>query len=572
MVPLLVLFIGTFILPGSGRWNPCRAQTHPGRMFSTAQWLEDLDFVIAQLQAHHPHLYYRISPADVDALVAESRAEIRRARSDEAAYFAIRRVIAGVHDGHTQLWDNGAFRMSDLRFPFRLARFTDGVFITVIAQAYQSALGARVTAVNATPIDTVLAIAASTEGVDSPLARGRPSLTGITFARILYGLGLAANVDRVVLDVTLRDGQRTTLTLDAIADTNSIGWVNRVNEGPTVGEYVSAATMLGRRTPLHLRRQGPDLAYYWFEAVPGERALYVQLNQVGDEPGGPETLPQFTDRLWSYVDAHADAVDKLVIDLRYNDGGNAREIIPFVNEIIRHDALNRRGRLFVLVGERTYSAAVIFLTELVVHTNAIVLGDPPACPFNLFSDALSRGRLPNSGFELMVASRQIDNAWSPDTVYYPPDIPAPFSSQDYFAGRDPALEIALRGDTRTLLDIAAEDGADSAVAHYARQRTAYVDLPWWRGWDDRALERQINQRGYALLGTTDLPAAFEVFRLNTLLFPESSNAWDSLGEVLYYQGEYARSLAAYRKSVELDPQNDNGRQWIARIEREQQHR
>ena len=563
LVGIPLLFAGTALLPDTSF-----AQTEAGRAFTAEQWLADLEFVVTQLKAHHPNLYYRISEADFDTTVARSRAAIRRARSDLEAFSAIRRAIASVQDGHTQLSVRGAFDITDLRFPFRVDRFTDGVFITVIVKEHERALGARVVAVNGTPIEDVLAIAARADGADNQFGRMRPGLMGLTFARVLYGLGLADGLGSIALDVILASGEPTTLTLESVADTSSIGWSNRVTVGPTEGEYVHAAALPGNETPLHLRRQGPDAANYWFDHLPAEHALYVQLNQVGSQPGAEETLAQFMGRMWSYVDDHADAVDKLIIDLRYNDGGNARRIIPFVNEIIKRDRINRRGGLFVLVGKRTYSAAVIFLEELVVHTNAIVLGEPPACPFNFFSDAVSRGRLPSSGFELMVASRQIDNAWSPDTVYYAPDVPAPFSSRDYFGGRDPALEIALHGDARTILDIASDDGADAALAHYARQRQAYADLPWWRGWDARTLESQINQRGYALMGDGRTGPAFELFRLNTLLFPESSNVWDSLGEVCYLRGEYARSLEYFRRSVALNPANENGRRWIERINRE----
>ena len=560
---LSLLLFALFLTSVSGPLIACRDQSRTARTFSTGEWLEDLDFVVTHLKAHHPHLYYRISEEHFRALAAQSRGEIRQARSDLEAFLAIKRLVAGIRDGHTQLLNDGAFEVTDLRFPFRVDQFTDGVFITVIAAEHGDALGARVTAINGVPIQDVLGIAEPVARFDNEFGSVRGALTGLTFARMLQGLRLAEGVDTVTLDMVRRDGTRATLALRSVVDTGDLSWVHGVNAGPTPGPYVHPEA-------LHLRHQGQERTWYWFEHLANEKALYFQLNGIADQPGNRETLARFMDRLWAYVDEHQTEVDKLIIDLRYNDGGNARRIIPFVNEILRHDSLNRRGRLFVLVGKRTYSAAVIFLTELVVHTNAIVLGDPPACPFNFFSDAVSRGHLPNSGFELMVASRQIDNAWSPDTVYYPPDIPAPFSSQDYFDGRDPALELALHGDTRTLSEIAAEEGADAALAHFVRQREEYADLSWWRGWDRTALERQVNERGYALMGAGDLASAFEVFKLNTLVFPESSNVWDSLGEILYHLGEYERSLASYRKSVALDPQNENGRRWIERIERERQ--
>jgi cytochrome c-type biogenesis protein CcmH/NrfG len=52
--------------------------------------------------------------------------------------------------------------------------------------------------------------------------------------------------------------------------------------------------------------------------------------------------------------------------------------------------------------------------------------------------------------------------------------------------------------------------------------------------------------------------------MNVRAFPESSNPWDSLGEGYAARGEIDRAIAAYKKSVELDPENTNG---VAQLER-----
>ncbi len=547
--------------------DPAPGSLQAARTLTTEQWLEDLDYAVSQLKSHHPHLYYRIPERAFDSVVARSRAEIRAARSDLEAYVAIRRTIAGIQDGHTQLAGSGALQVTDLRFPFRLDRFTDGVFITVVAKQYERALGAHVTAVNGTPIEDVATAAERIISMDNEFGRTPHALRVLTFPRLLYGLGLATDVSSVVLEVVLSDGETTALTIESVTDRSGLGWTNRVNVGPTEGEYVHSAALLGADAPLHLRRQGPDIAFYWFEHLVDDRAIYFQFNQVADQPGGGETLAQFSERLWSYIDAHEDSIDKLIIDLRYNDGGTGLMLFPIINEIIRRDFINGRGSLFALVGRRTFSAAVILLEELVAHTEVTVLGEPPACPFNLFSNGVARGTLPNSGFQLTIASRQIDNAFWGDTIFFPPDIPAPFSSRDYFDGRDPALDIALHGDTRSLTDVASAEGAEAALAEFARRRREYADVRWWRGWNAADVERRIDERGHVLKGDDRLSDALEVLRLNTLLFPDSWNAWDSLGELYYALGEYELSLESYRRSVELDPANESGRQWIERITR-----
>jgi tetratricopeptide (TPR) repeat protein len=74
------------------------------------------------------------------------------------------------------------------------------------------------------------------------------------------------------------------------------------------------------------------------------------------------------------------------------------------------------------------------------------------------------------------------------------------------------------------------------------------------------VEGAINRAGYRLLREGAIDEAIEVFSLNTGAFPESANAWDSLGEALMERGDRERAIESYRRSLELDPDNDNARE------------
>ena len=68
-------------------------------------------------------------------------------------------------------------------------------------------------------------------------------------------------------------------------------------------------------------------------------------------------------------------------------------------------------------------------------------------------------------------------------------------------------------------------------------------------------ESQLNSLGYRLLSEKKNKEAIEVFKLNTLAYPESSNAFDSLGEACYNSGDSATAIKCYEKALELDPAN-----------------
>lgn len=70
-------------------------------------------------------------------------------------------------------------------------------------------------------------------------------------------------------------------------------------------------------------------------------------------------------------------------------------------------------------------------------------------------------------------------------------------------------------------------------------------------------ERVINGFGYWLLNHEKEDDALAVFELNTQLYPDAFNVHDSYGEALKNAGRTKESIAAYQKSLELNPDNEN---------------
>jgi Flp pilus assembly protein TadD len=62
--------------------------------------------------------------------------------------------------------------------------------------------------------------------------------------------------------------------------------------------------------------------------------------------------------------------------------------------------------------------------------------------------------------------------------------------------------------------------------------------------------------------------AIEVLKLNTQLFPESWNVYDSYGEALLKSGRKTEAVAMYNKSVELNPGNENGKRVLEQIRKD----
>jgi tetratricopeptide (TPR) repeat protein len=79
-------------------------------------------------------------------------------------------------------------------------------------------------------------------------------------------------------------------------------------------------------------------------------------------------------------------------------------------------------------------------------------------------------------------------------------------------------------------------------------------------------EREMNRLGYGLLQRKKVREAIEIFKLNVENFPNSSNTYDSLGEAYMVNGDKELAIKNYQKSIELNPQNDNGKEMLKKLQ------
>lgn len=77
----------------------------------------------------------------------------------------------------------------------------------------------------------------------------------------------------------------------------------------------------------------------------------------------------------------------------------------------------------------------------------------------------------------------------------------------------------------------------------------------------------LNQVGYEFLFAGEVDKALEAFRINTELFPDVANVWDSYGEAWLEKGNRENALEAYRKALEIKPDFPTALEAVKRIER-----
>lgn len=82
-------------------------------------------------------------------------------------------------------------------------------------------------------------------------------------------------------------------------------------------------------------------------------------------------------------------------------------------------------------------------------------------------------------------------------------------------------------------------------------------------------EIEMNNLGYNLMYNAEFEGhyqlACEVLKLNTMLFPKSSNTYDSYAIALRLAGKKEEAILMYRKAILLNPNNEQGKKSLAKL-------
>lgn len=80
-------------------------------------------------------------------------------------------------------------------------------------------------------------------------------------------------------------------------------------------------------------------------------------------------------------------------------------------------------------------------------------------------------------------------------------------------------------------------------------------------------ETWFNHFGYNLMNEGEKDDALKIFKLNTELYPDSYNSFDSYGECLLEFGDIENAIIAYKRSLELNADNNNAKKVLSDLKK-----
>lgn len=449
------------------------------------KWREDLEFLRSELPRTHADAFHSVSRAEFEAAMDDLEGRLPELRHHEAVV-ELARIIALVGDGHTRLTlplgpgieleqghsstpEPNLPAMLFHQFPVRLGIDARGPWIRRIEARHGAAVGGRPVAIDGRPIADAMAALAPSVQRDNEMQVLHHLSEHLVLPEVLHARGVLDSVDRATWTVLTAAGERIDVVLEAVPFGGELDWVDARDgaSGPI---------------PLYLRH--PD-RNFWFAEVPG-RTVYCQFNEVYDTE--KETIRGFAERLVAYLEEHR--IERLILDLRANRGGNQSLSLPFLHALIG-SPVDETGRLFALIGRATFSAAMKFSLDLEKHTRVLFVGEPTGSKPNAFGDS-RKIILPNTNFTVRASTLFWQSHPRDRRPWIEPHFAVELAAEDYAANRDPAVEmvLALEAPEESLFSAAAS-------AWQGAIRTDFGSVP---------LSVSLNRKGAAWTGSMSVPA------------------------------------------------------------------
>lgn len=411
---MVVLCLTTLIAYGQSKLNTMTPQL----------WEKDLNYLDKKIQKEFNSFIPGIKE-EFSKEVAALRSKLGNLKNYEVAG-EMMRILATLKDGHTEL-NIGHSKVGFHRVPLSLYIMEGEFYVLAAHEKYSHLVGGKITAIGNTPIKEAFGRLKQNMSHDNDMEFLHAGPGYIVLTELLVYLNLTK--EHLKSDFTIRqlDGIEVKTTFTGID-------INAYNKGP----WKRYRDMKGLETPLY---QSQTSSSYWYQYLPEGKTMYFNFSRVNNQKG-KQSIKSFTKELFAEIDRVKP--EKLVIDLRLNNGGNYHRSKPIVAAIKDRPWLNQKGKVWAITSRRTFSAASTMCIFLKQDTNAQIIGEAGRTHPN-WADNNEYMTLPNSDF-LIEYTTKIKKHWPehPDYDRVPVDVEVLPTFEAYSKGIDQVMEYILK--------------------------------------------------------------------------------------------------------------------------------
>jgi hypothetical protein len=367
--------------------------------------------------------------------------------SDARFVLELSQIIALADNGHTMMLYRGNVEGLG-RVGVRLAPFGRDFFVLHAVAQHADLLGGRLVAIDGVPI-AQLRDSAHTLAGGIPAWRDRRGLPFLESPGALHALGITKSAATATYRFQMRDDSSREASLAAVPDPFGGAEPDAVL-APGAGPSGWRTLLPADKAPWSLQESGETMRR---RDAPEMDAMVIQLRANVD---GRIPIATFLEE--SDAARRTAGRKNVVLDMRMNDGGDLQLTRAWMSSITSR--LPPGGRVVILTSPWTFSAAISSTAYLKQAGGArvVLVGEAPGDRLRFWAEGRPIS-LPHSGALILMATQRHDYLTGcegftdchPYVAKYSiaiksldPDVAAPWTLENYAAGRDPGMEAAAR--------------------------------------------------------------------------------------------------------------------------------
>ena len=307
---------------------------------------KDIIFLYDFLEENHPDFNNTIKKEEAEQILNRN---IRQSEDESPAsfYYSLCEIAAIPHDSHTQVGMDEKM-VSDLKIlPIGFDRFEDELYIVMASDGYEDLIGKKVVSVNGYAFEEILDAA----------RMAIPNDNDVYLAKSLYGnhmriyqfyehLGILQNED--IITIETEDMEKTDIHPLPYTDAAELEF-----------------SYLQRAIPPTLNPSSAYSAMF----LDDPSAILINYHACMQMENFP--FLSFCNQVLDLISENG--YKSIVIDLRYNKGGDSRIISPLVEGLAKLKEQNDIA-VYVLIGEDTFSSAIMNAEEMKNKLDATLVG------------------------------------------------------------------------------------------------------------------------------------------------------------------------------------------------------
>ncbi len=370
---------------------------------------EDYGYLVDKLPKLHTDFYNGVDEVVFKAFT-NSKTNLDNL-SDMEFYYLLMETTAFAKDSHTSV---GLKQIpNNLRLlPLRFIVFADGIFIYATGEENLDLLGTKLKSINGKSIEDIIQLATAVIPHDNDVFLEKQVVGSLIYVDFLKYIGIIDDIYSPILITACKEDIDFTKELVGV---------------PITEENGSSYTLVFKDFP-------KTFSYgSYFNAFPINTDLfYIQYNVC--QNAIDMSVEEFSNKIKSML--KAGSYKKVIVDFRYNSGGNSSLFEPFLEWLSEQNY-----KLYGLIGKDTFSSAV--MNSLYFKTlGAELVGTPTGGSINGYGEVKSFS-LPSGRYIVYYSTKyfRLDNSYESSLN---PDVYISTTFEDFLSLCDREVEYCIR--------------------------------------------------------------------------------------------------------------------------------